>query len=101
VAEAWAKALAAGVDDAVFWLSSPAETVLLMTELRDREGELQRAANERTALLAAELYNTAGKQFRGHTSAKDFFATPPVADEQALRGALIAWASRNEGVRVQ
>jgi hypothetical protein len=101
VREHWARALASGIDDALFWGMSPMDTAVLMSELREREGQFQRAANLRAGLIAATIANTTpGVRKRYRPS--DFFPDEHdgvVDDVDALRSALIDWGRRDGRVR--
>lgn len=97
----WARALASGIDDALFWGMSPADTALLMSEMREREGQLQRAANLRAGVIAATIANTT-PGVRKRYKPVDFFPEDRggvVDDVDALRAALIDWGRRDGRVR--
>lgn len=97
----WARALASGIDDALFWAMSPADTALLVAQLREREGQLQRAANLRAGLIAATIANTT-PGVRKRYKWTDFFPDDHdgvVDDVDALRAALIDWGRRDGRVR--
>jgi hypothetical protein len=106
VQQVWARALAAGVDDLVFWGSTPAEAAMLFTEVAERElaiwRETQRAANLRAGVIAATIVNMAGKVSKRTAKASEFFIDPRAERDspEALRNALIMWGESTKGVRL-
>lgn len=105
--QVWARALAAGVDDAVFWGSTPAEVRTLVgaevERFQDIEESRQRAANLRAGVIAAEVYNsTPGRRGRAKR-ATDYFEYPGEGRDSArnLRAALVVWGEGTRGVKVQ
>lgn len=105
--QVWARSVAAGMDDAVFWGSTPAETAELATELRTRHEAEVRAANQRAGLVAAQIVNLAGKTSKKTVRAEDFFRDPgaskPAEDPGAkvTRKALLMWGEMTRGVTIQ
>jgi hypothetical protein len=106
VQQAWAPALATGVDDSVFWGSTPAEVAELCTVLEERASSIrlatQRAAYQRAGLIAATVANMAGKVSRRTMRATDFFVEPgaELDSPDAVRNALIMWGEKTRGVRL-
>jgi hypothetical protein len=106
VQQAWAPALAVGVEDLVFWGSTPAEVAELCTVLEERASSIrlatQRAAYQRAGLIAATVANMAGKVSRRTMRATDFFVEPgaELDSPDAVRNALIMWGEKTRGVRL-
>lgn len=99
--DAWARSVAAGIEDRVFWGSTPWEVNLLGVELMRVQGAHERAANRRAGLVAAQIVNMAGRQSRRTVDADHFFRYDDDHDDtpEALRNALIGLALRT-GARI-
>lgn len=101
--QVWARALAAGVGDEVFWGSTPVEVQTLVRAYQDAETQRQRAANDRAGVIAAEVHNSApfGKRRRAKRPS-DYFVYPGEGPDSppALRSALLLWAESTPGVRI-
>lgn len=74
--DVWARAVAAGIPDELFWRSTPAEIAALFRAINERESALQRAANLRSGLVAAVLVNIHRKRGKPPVGPEDFFRDP-------------------------
>lgn len=104
--QVWARALAAEVDDEVFWHSTLPEVRALMSAKHDMETQRQKMANTRAGVIAAEVHNSApfGKKTRRARKPSDYFAYPgegSIDTPRNLRTALVMWGERTHGVTVQ
>lgn len=100
--EICANAVAAGMEDAVFWGSTPAETKVRVRALAKRREAEERKANQRAGLIAAQIINMAGKVSRRRYSPDDFWKYDDDESDtpEALRDALLAWADQHPQVIV-
>lgn len=73
----WARAVAAGVSDGLFWSSTPVELEELLYQIGEREKRLQIAATERAGLVASMIYNVNRKRGRRALKPGDFVKRPP------------------------
>jgi len=99
----WARAVAAGIDDALFWELTPDETSLLLTEIAEREGRIRQLAVQLAGTIAATIVNTTPRRSRRAYSWRDFFVMADAAENdtpEGLRSALLQWAASTKGVRV-
>lgn len=80
VKDLWAKAVAAGIPDELFWRCDIEELVLLLRAIHERDAAIERAANMRAGLIAAVIVNTNPYRKRGAPTVKpaDFFREPTV-----------------------
>jgi hypothetical protein len=67
----WARCVAGGVPDELYWDCTPAELDALLDELEEREARREAAAHRRTATLLAAIYNASGR-FRRWYRPDDF-----------------------------
>lgn len=76
--EAWARCVANGVADEVFWASTPLEVRVLVREVTETIKRRERAASLRAGLIAASIYNTTPQKDGGKVwHPEDFVYTPP------------------------
>lgn len=71
--ESWAGAIAAGVEDTLFWRSTPCEVRALIDALIDREQAVNNADNIRAGLITSAVYNVHRKKGAKSLKPKDFF----------------------------
>lgn len=93
--ELWARSLAHGVDDSVFWASTPSEVRVLLDAYATVEQRRQRADYQRAGLIAAAVYNVHRKKGTPKLNPMDFWDFGGRAKNDtpdALRGAMLAWA---------
>lgn len=74
--ESWAGAIAAGVEDTLFWRSTPYETRALIDALIERELAVHDAENVRAGLITSAIYNVNRKKGTKTFKPKDFFREP-------------------------
>lgn len=74
--ESWAGAIAAGVEDTLFWRSTPYETRALIDALIEREQATHNAENIRAGLITSAIYNVNRKKGAKAFKPKDFFREP-------------------------
>lgn len=96
----WARCVALGVEDALFWRSTPYETRLLLEAIGKRREEEAHQENLRFGLVAAAIYNNNPHRRGRALQAQDFVRTAPkVVSPEELEAALDSWAQslNNEG----
>lgn len=76
VRELWAKAIAAGVPDELFWRCTIEDLGLLLRAIHEREAAIQHAANMRAGLVASVLVNIHRKRGAPTVKPQDFFRDP-------------------------
>lgn len=73
----WARSVAAGVSDDLFWRSTPVELEELLYQIGEREKRLQIAATERAGLIASMVYNVNRRKGRRALKPSDFVKREP------------------------
>lgn len=97
--QAWAGAVAAGVDDDLFWDTTPTETALVLREIEKREMEREKSAILRAGLITAATYNVHRKKGARALQPKDFIREPTrVLTPDQMEKVLDRWASRSNGL---
>lgn len=98
VTQVWAGAVAAGIDDDLFWGLTATETRALLEALMRREGEREKSALLRAGLVASAVYNVNRKKGARPLQPKDFVREPVkhLTPEQMER-VLSRWASQANG----
>ena len=70
--EGWARCVAAGVPDELYWQCTPPEIEALLTALADRDEQQERSAVLRAGLVASAVYNVHRKKGSKALRPEDF-----------------------------
>lgn len=88
----WARCVAEGVPDEVFWSSRLSEVRELVDAIREREDRLQENANLRAGLVAATMVNMWSKKGARTVQPQDFFRRREPISAERFRENMLTWA---------
>lgn len=91
----WARAVAAGVPEDLFWAATPGEVLEVLSAIRRRNEDQERLERERAGLIAAIMVNAWGRE-KGDRPVRplDFWRDPDadrLSPDEALQF-MRAWA---------
>lgn len=88
----WARSVAAGVPDDLYWHLTPADTRVLIEELGERRKADQDAANLRAGVVAATIANIWRKKGSRAIRPQDFFRRRKPMSAGNFRTMMLTWA---------
>jgi hypothetical protein len=96
----WARIVAAGIPDELYWRSTPVEVRALLEAIAEQEAARQKSDTFRAGIVASAVYNVNLKKGAKQIKPTDFLPKEakavPVEEAEKV---MLAWA-RSSGVRV-